>query len=76
MKVNDAFRDAKPKTGAQFLGKRARASSLERGEQGLEIRWADAWAVVLNGNQNRFLAARDSDLDPGAGLAILNRILE
>jgi len=76
MEVHDALRDGKAKPGAWLLGKRSRASSLERTKQGLEIRVADAWAVVLNGNPNRIPAPRDLDLDPGAGLAILDRVFD
>jgi len=76
MEVHDALRDGKAKAGAWLRGKRPRASSLERSKQGLEIRVADAWTVVLNGNPGRIPAVRDLDLDPGAGLAILDRVFD
>ena len=36
----------------------------------------DAWAVVTNEKQNRVFVTRESNFDPRAGLAVLNRIFD
>ena len=70
------FAMARPRPVPVFFGKRPRASSLERSEQGLEIRRARCLGRRPERIPDPVLAARDSNLNPGPGLAVLDRVFD
>ena len=76
VEVHDVLRDGKPQARPLLLGKRPRESPLEGSEQSIHLGMANARAVILYGYKDVVRTMRDSNLNSGPRLAVLDRVLD